>query len=51
MAEGLDDGIAASRLLFHPDGTLFMRIGGSYVFAQTGSTRRTRAPTSASSCG
>ena len=36
VAEGLDDGIAASRLLFHPDGTLFMSIGGSYVFAQTG---------------
>ena len=36
VAEGLDDGIAASRLLFHPDGTLFMSVGGSYVFAQTG---------------
>ena len=36
VAEGLDDGIAASRILFHPDGTLFMSLGGSYVFAQTG---------------
>ena len=36
VAEGLDDGIAASRLLFHPDGTLFMSVGGSFVFAQTG---------------
>ncbi len=36
VAQGLDDGIAAARLLFHPDGTLFMSIGGSYVFAQTG---------------
>ncbi len=36
VADGLDDGIAASRLLFHPDGTLFMSLGGSYVFAQTG---------------
>ena len=35
VAKGLDDGIAASRLLFHPDGTLFMSVGGSYVFAQT----------------
>jgi glucose/arabinose dehydrogenase len=36
VAKGLDDGISASRLLFHPDGTLFMSVGGSYVFAQTG---------------
>lgn len=36
VADGLDDGIAASRILFHPDGTLFMSLGGSYVFAQTG---------------
>jgi glucose/arabinose dehydrogenase len=36
VAKGLDDGIAASRLLFHPDGTLFMSVGGSYVFTQTG---------------
>ena len=36
VAEGLDDGIAASRLLFRPDGTLLMSVGGSYVFAQTG---------------
>jgi hypothetical protein len=33
VADGLDDGIAASRILFHPDGTLFMSLGGSYVFA------------------
>jgi glucose/arabinose dehydrogenase len=36
VAKGLDDGIAASRLLFHPDGTPFMSVSGSYVFAQTG---------------
>jgi glucose/arabinose dehydrogenase len=36
VAEGLDLGIAASRLLFAPDGTLFMSVGGSYVFAGTG---------------
>ena len=36
VAEGLDDGIAASRLLFRPDGTLLMSVGGSFVFAQTG---------------
>ena len=36
VAEGLDDGIAASRLLFRPDGTLLMSVGGSYVFAETG---------------
>ncbi len=36
VAKGLDDGIAASRLLFRPDGTLLMSLGGSYVFAQTG---------------
>ncbi len=36
VAEGLDRGIAASRVIFAPDGTLFMSVGGSYVFAQTG---------------
>ena len=36
VADGLDFGIAASRLLFAPDGTLFMSVGGSYVFAGTG---------------
>jgi glucose/arabinose dehydrogenase len=36
VAKGLDDGIAASRLLFRPDGTLMMSLGGAYVFAQTG---------------
>jgi len=36
VADGLDLGIAASRLLFAPDGTLFMSVGGSYVFAGTG---------------
>lgn len=36
VAEGIDLGIAASRLLFAPDGTLFMSVGGSYVFAGTG---------------
>ena len=37
VADGLDRGIAASRVLFAPDGTLFMTVGGSYVFADTGS--------------
>jgi hypothetical protein len=32
----LDSGIAASRVLFAEDGTLFMTVGGSYVFADTG---------------
>ena len=37
VAEGLDRGIAASRLIWSPDGKLFMTVGGSYVFADTGS--------------
>ena len=37
VAEGLDRGIAASRLIWGPDGTLYMTVGGSYVFADTGS--------------
>ena len=36
VATGVDRGIAASRLIFAPDGTLFMTVGGSYVFADTG---------------
>jgi len=36
VADGVDLGIAASKLLFAPDGTLFMSVGGSYVFAGTG---------------
>jgi glucose/arabinose dehydrogenase len=36
VADGFDLGIAASKLLFAPDGTLFMSLGGSYVFAGTG---------------
>ena len=36
VAKGLDRGIAASRILFADDGTLFMTVGGSYVFADTG---------------
>ena len=36
VADGLDLGIAASRLQFAPDGTLFMSVGGSFVFADTG---------------
>ena len=35
-ADGWDLGIAASKLHFAPDGTLFMSVGGSYVFASTG---------------
>ena len=37
VAQGLDRGIAASRLIWAADGTLFMTVGGSYVFADTGS--------------
>ena len=37
VAAGLDRGIAASRLIWGSDGTLFMSVGGSYVFADTGS--------------
>ena len=37
VAQGVDTGIAASRLIWAPDGTLFMTVGGSYVFADTGS--------------
>lgn len=36
VADGFDLGIAAAKLLFAPDGTLFMSVGGSYVFAGTG---------------
>ena len=36
VADGQDRGIAASRVVFAPDGTLFMSVGGSYVFADTG---------------
>jgi len=36
VADGLDLGIAASKLLFAPDGTLFMSVGGAYVFAGIG---------------
>ena len=37
VAQGLDRGIAASRLIWGPDNSLFMTVGGSYVFADTGS--------------
>ena len=37
VAEGLDRGISASRVLFAEDGTLFMTVGGSFVFSDTGS--------------
>jgi glucose/arabinose dehydrogenase len=36
VAKGLDRGISASQLLFAPDNTLFMSLGGAYVFASTG---------------
>ena len=48
VAQGLDRGIAASRVVFAPDGTLFMTVGGSYVFADTGDYARIQARTSAS---
>ena len=36
VADGLDRGVAASRIVFAPDGTLFMTVGGAYQFASTG---------------
>jgi glucose/arabinose dehydrogenase len=36
VADGLDTGVAASALLFMPDGTLMMSVGGAYVFGGTG---------------
>ena len=36
VADGWGSGIAASRLLWGADGTLFMTVGGAYQFAQTG---------------
>lgn len=36
VARGLDRSIAASQLLFAPDNTLFMSLGGAYVYAGTG---------------
>jgi glucose/arabinose dehydrogenase len=36
VADGVDLGIAASKLIFAPDGTLFMSVGGAFVFAGTG---------------
>ena len=35
-AKGLDRGIAASQLVFAPDGKLLMSIGGAYVYAGIG---------------
>jgi glucose/arabinose dehydrogenase len=36
VADSVDLGIAASRLIFAPDGTLLMSVGGAFVFAGTG---------------
>ena len=36
VADGVDRGVAASRILFAADGTLFMTVGGAYQFASTG---------------
>ncbi|MDD9888772.1 MAG: PQQ-dependent sugar dehydrogenase [Gammaproteobacteria bacterium] len=36
QAEGLDRGIAATKLLFEPDGKLLMSIGGAYMYAGYG---------------
>ncbi|MEX0964206.1 MAG: PQQ-dependent sugar dehydrogenase [Pseudohongiellaceae bacterium] len=36
VAKGVDSGIAASALMFAPDGKLLMTVGGSYVFLGTG---------------
>ena len=36
VADGWGGGIAASRLVFGPDGKLYMTVGGAFQFAQTG---------------
>ena len=36
VAEGIDTGIAASALMFAPDGKIMMTVGGSFVFRGTG---------------
>ena len=36
VADGVDRGVAASRIIFGGDGTLFMTVGGAYQFANTG---------------
>lgn len=36
VAKGVDSGIAASALMFAPDGKLMMTVGGSYVYIGTG---------------
>ena len=36
VADGWGGGIAASRLQWGPDGTLYMSVGGAFQFAQTG---------------
>jgi glucose/arabinose dehydrogenase len=36
VAKGVDSGIAASALIFAPDGKLMMTLGGSYVYIGTG---------------
>ena len=36
VADGWGGGIAASRILFGPDGKLYMTVGGAFQFAQTG---------------
>ena len=36
VADGWGGGIAASRILFAPDGKLFMTVGGAFQFASTG---------------
>ena len=36
VARGFDRGIGAAKLLFAENGTLFMTVGGSFVFAETG---------------
>ena len=36
VAKGVDRGVAASRIIFASDGTLFMTMGGAYQFASTG---------------
>ncbi len=36
VADGWGGGIAASRIVFGPDGKLYMTVGGAFQFAQTG---------------
>ena len=50
VAQGLDRGIAAAKLLFAPDGHLLMSIGGAYMYMGLGIMLRIRRYTMANCC-